>query len=53
MVDTTRYQESLPLIKELSKQSKALLITAHLGRPKNNESEFSLIKIAKKLESDL
>lgn len=53
MVDATRYQESLPLIKELAKQSKALLITAHLGRPKNNESEFSLAKIAKKLESDL
>lgn len=53
MVDATRYDESLPLIKALATKAKATILLAHLGRPKNNEPEFSFAKIVKQLEKDL
>jgi 3-phosphoglycerate kinase len=34
MMERTRYDESFPLIKELANTAKAVLVTAHLGRPK-------------------
>lgn len=60
MIDSTRYDESFPLIQQLASKAKTLLITAHLGRPapalagpKHNETQFSFFKIAQKLANDL
>jgi phosphoglycerate kinase len=53
MMERTRYDESFPLIQTLAKQAKAVLITAHLGRPKAQEVQYSFAKIAKVLEQDL
>ena len=53
MIDDTRYNESLPLLRELSEKAKMVLITAHLWRPKANESKYSFVKIADKLSNDL
>jgi 3-phosphoglycerate kinase len=53
MTDATRYHESFPAIKALAEQAKMLLITAHLGRPKHNEAQYSFAKIAQKLATDL
>lgn len=53
MIDDTRYRESFPFIQELAGKVKLLLITAHLGRPKHNETQFSFQKIAKQLAQDL
>lgn len=50
MLDDSRFLESYPLIKELALEAKMLLITAHLGRPKNQESRFSFEKIAHNLQ---
>ena len=53
MIDDTRYVESYPLIKELAGKAKSLLITAHLGRPKTHDAQYSFAKLAAKLEKDL
>ena len=53
MIDATRYYESLPLIKELASKAHTLLITAHLGRPKQQESQYSFARIAQQLAHDL
>lgn len=53
MLDRTRFDEALPLIKELAPKVSKLVITAHLGRPTANESEFSFSKIVKNLEEAL
>ena len=53
MIDDTRYQEALPLIKQISGKAKMLLITAHLWRPKNNEPQYSFVKISKQIELDI
>lgn len=53
MTDDTRYQESFPFIQTLSSQAKTVLITAHLGRPKAQEPQFSFASVVKKLATDL
>ena len=53
MVDATRYYESLPLIRELAHKADVLLITAHLGRPKHAESQYSFNYIAEQLSRDI
>ncbi|HMT00714.1 MAG TPA: phosphoglycerate kinase, partial [Candidatus Absconditabacterales bacterium] len=50
MLDDSRFIESYPLIKELALGAKMLLITAHLGRPKNQETRFSFEKIVGSLQ---
>lgn len=41
MTEDTRYQEALPLIKELAQNAKTLIVTAHLGRPEYRTPELS------------
>ena len=53
MTDATRYYESLPLIKELAHKAETLLITAHLGRPKHAETQYSFKYIAEQLGRDI
>lgn len=53
MIDATRYYESLPLIRELAHKAEVLLITAHLGRPKHAESQYSFNYIAEQLGRDI
>ncbi len=53
MSDATRYHESFPLIKQLVSEASFLLITAHLGRPQAQESQFSFRKICEQLSQDL
>lgn len=46
VVDGTRFNESLVLIKDLAQKAKKVIITAHLGRPEKEEKKFSFWHIA-------
>lgn len=51
ITDDTKIKESLPTIKYLLQNQNSLIITSHLGRPKNkNDKQLSLKPIAKKLQ---
>ncbi len=51
ITDDTKIKESLPTIKYLLNNQNSLIITSHLGRPKNkNDKQLSLKPIAKKLQ---
>ncbi|MEZ5315414.1 MAG: phosphoglycerate kinase [Chlamydiales bacterium] len=52
ITDTTRIQAALPSIFYLLKQSKALILMSHLGRPDHPfNHKFSLLPVAKALET--
>lgn len=46
VIDRTRFDESLPLIKDLIQKAKKVIITAHLGRPETEEKKFSFWNVA-------
>ena len=49
ITDDTRIVKTLPTIQYLIKHSAKVIFISHLGRPKNQESEFSLKPIAARL----
>ncbi len=49
ITDDTRIVKTLPTIQYLIKHSAKVILISHLGRPKNQESEFSLKPIAARL----
>lgn len=49
ITDDTRIVKTLPTIQYLIKHSAKVILISHLGRPKNQESEFSLKPIANRL----
>ena len=51
--DDAKIKQTLPTIKKLLQDNNKLIITSHLGRPKNREENYSLAKIAKRLEKYL
>jgi len=53
MFDPTRFDESLPLIKELALTAKSVIVTAHLGRPKERTSNTSLWNVSQRLQEEL
>ncbi len=53
MIDTTRFYESLPLIRELAQKAENIVITAHLGRPEQREQKSSFWNIAEVLRGEL
>ncbi len=54
ILDDFRIVSALPTIKYILKHNiNRLILTSHFGRPKNNEPEYSLIKIHKFLEQIL
>ncbi len=51
ITDDTRMRASLPTIKYLLQQGAAVILMAHLGRPKGKaEAKFSLLPVAKHLQ---
>jgi 3-phosphoglycerate kinase len=53
ILDDTRLTESLPCIQALATTSKQLIITAHLGRPKEKSPSTSFGQLVKELEHRL
>lgn len=53
VVDDTRLQESMPLISELAKSAKTLIITGHLGRPERRERSLSFWNVAELMSNEL
>ncbi len=53
IIDDTRIQSHLPLIRELLKIDAQVILISHLGRPRNREIDFSLLPIAKYLKQHL
>jgi len=49
ITDDTRIRAALPTLTELRERGAALVLLAHLGRPKDREPELSLAPIAKRL----
>ena len=49
ITDDTRIVKTLPTFQYLIKHSAKVILISHLGRPKNQESEFSLKPIAARL----
>lgn len=49
ITDDSRIVASLPSIQYVLKQGAALILMSHLGRPKDHESELSLVPCAKRL----
>src|SRR5690349_13036380 len=53
MTDSTRFYESLPLIKELAEKAKKVIIMGHLGRPEKKDKSLSFWNIAEVLTTEL
>lgn len=53
ITDKTRVEKALPLIKELSKVAKKVVIIGHLGRPDGFDPDYSLKPVQKFLEGSL
>lgn len=53
VIDSTRYFESLPLLKELALNAQNVLITAHLGRPNGRSKDTSFWNVAELLRESL
>ena len=53
MTDSTRFYESLPLIKELGSKAKKVILMAHLGRPEKKEKALSFWNVAETLQTEL
>ncbi len=49
ITDDTRIRAALPTIEWLREHGARLLLTSHLGRPKDREPKFSLAPVAKRL----
>ena len=49
ITDDTRIRAALPTLTELRERGAALVLLAHLGRPRDREPELSLAPIAKRL----
>ncbi|MEO6728654.1 MAG: phosphoglycerate kinase [Candidatus Dojkabacteria bacterium] len=52
MTDSTRFYESLPLIKDLASKAKKVIVMAHLGRPEKKEKALSFWNIAEILTTE-
>lgn len=53
MEDSTRFYESLPLIKELAEKAKKVIVMGHLGRPEKKDKSLSFWNIAETLTTEL
>ncbi|MEP7103613.1 MAG: phosphoglycerate kinase [Candidatus Dojkabacteria bacterium] len=53
MEDSTRFYESLPLIKELAEKAKKVIVMGHLGRPERRDKSLSFWNIAEVLTTEL
>lgn len=53
MIEDTRFHESMPLIKEMALSAKSVIITAHLGRPKERTKDTSFWDVAERMEREL
>ncbi len=53
IIDDTRIKETLPTINYLLKNGNRLIIIAHLGRPENRDSQYSLRIVSKRLQTYL
>jgi phosphoglycerate kinase len=53
MTEPTRFNEAMPLIKELAKSAKSVVIMAHLGRPEKREKKFSFWNVAEAMQKEL
>ncbi len=49
IVDDTRIRASLPTIEYLLDAKAKIILMSHLGRPKNRDSKYSLLPVAKRL----
>ena len=50
ITDLTRLERSLPTLKELARQGAKIIVLAHLGRPKGEDTSLTLAPIAKALK---
>ena len=48
--DNSRIHAHIPTISELVEKGAKVVLVSHLGRPKNQEAEFSLLPVANELE---